>query len=99
MRGSLRLEDGAGAVHHQQVVRGEEDRPLRDLLHADPVLAGHAAAELDARFEDLPPGREHARDLAAVALVEEDDRMDVAVAGVKDVADQELVAGGGPAYT
>src|SRR4030095_7164970 len=40
-------------------------------------------------------GREHARDLAAVALVEEDDRMDVAVAGVKDVADPELVALGG----
>jgi hypothetical protein len=42
-----------------------------------------------------PPGREHAGDLAAIALVEEDDRMDVAVAGMKDVADPELVALGG----
>ena len=69
-----------------------KQRHLRDLLDADAVLAGDAAAERDARLEDLPAGREHALDLVRVALVEEDDRVDVAVAGVEDVADAEAVA-------
>jgi hypothetical protein len=39
--------------------------------------------------ENLVAGRQHALDLIGVALVEEQDRMDVAVAGVKDVGDAD----------
>src|SRR5581483_12088490 len=78
--------------HPAQVVRREEEGHLADLLDADPVLPGQAAAERDARLEDLLARREHAPHLAGVALVEEDDRVDVAVAGVEDVPDPEGVA-------
>ena len=81
--------------HREQVVGREQQRHLRDLLDADAVLAGDAAAERDARLEDLAAGGEDALDLVRVALVEEDDRVDVAVAGVEDVADAQAVALGG----
>ena len=80
------------ARHRQQVLGREQQRHELDLLDADAVLAGDAAAERDARVEDLVAGGEHALDLVGVALVEEQDRMDVAVAGVEDVGDAELVA-------
>src|SRR4029079_18279848 len=62
-----------------------------NLLDSDAVLAGDAAAERDARLEDLPTGGKHASDLSGVALVEQQDRMDVAVARMEHVADAQLV--------
>src|SRR5262249_59422909 len=53
---------------------------------------GDAATEGDAGLEDLAPGRQHRLHLVGVALVEEQDGVDVAVAGVEDVADAEPVA-------
>src|SRR6185295_5057263 len=58
----------------------------------DAVLARDAPAERDARLEDLPPGGEDTRHLVPIALVEEEDRVDVAVAGVEDVGDTQAVA-------
>ena len=52
------------------------------------MLAGDAAAAGDALVEDLVAGRQHALHLVGVALVEEQDRVDVAVAGVEDVGDR-----------
>ena len=63
------------------------------------MLAGDATAERDARLEDLVAGRQDARRLLAVALVEEDDRMDVAVTGMKDVADAQAMARADPLDT
>src|SRR5437667_103552 len=83
---------GAPPRHRAEVVGPEEERHLRHLLDPDAVLAGEAPAERDARLQDLPSRREHAPDLVLVALVEEEDRVDVAVAGVEDVGDAEPVA-------
>jgi hypothetical protein len=55
------------------------------------VLAGDAAAELDAGSRISRPAAS-TPDLVAIALVEEDDRMDVAVAGVEDVGDAQAMA-------
>src|SRR5438874_436171 len=89
---SLGIEHGAQPRHRAEVVGPEEERHLRHLLDPDAVLAGEAPAERDARLQDLPSRREHAPDLVLVALVEEEDRVDVAVAGVEDVGDAEPVA-------
>ncbi len=62
------------------------------LLDADAVLTGHAAPELETGEQDLPTGRQRARRLGGIALVVQNDGMDVAVAGVEDVADAEPVA-------
>src|SRR5262249_28316447 len=62
-----------------------------DLLDADAVLAGDAAALRDALLEDLVARREDALHFLGVAFVEEHDGMEVAVAGVEDVADAQVV--------
>ena len=64
------------------------------LLYADAVLAGQAAAELDAQLQDL-----EARDIGALQLglvvgVVEDQRVQIAVARMEDVGDREPVARG-----
>ena len=63
------------------------------LLDADAVLAGQAAADLDAELQDVGAGRLGLLQLAGVVGVEEDQRVQVAVAGVEDVGDREAVAG------
>src|SRR5262245_50331395 len=87
----LGIEDRAQSCHREQIVRSEEQRHLGDLLDPDPVLAGDAAAKRHARLQDLPASGEHPGHLVGSTLVEQDDGMDVAVAGVEDVADAEPV--------
>ena len=47
--------------------------------------------QADALLQDLVAGRQHALHLVGVALVEQQDRVDVAVAGVEDVGDPHVV--------
>ena len=54
------VERVAEACHHVQVVVGEQLCHEVDLLDADAVLAGDAAAAVDALVEDLVAGGEHA---------------------------------------
>src|SRR5947209_5655016 len=70
----VRVEGGAQPQHHGQVLGGEEAGHEVDLLDADAVLAGDAAAALHALLEDGVAGGQDAAHLALVALVEEDDR-------------------------
>ena len=62
------------------------------LLHADAMLAGQAAADLDAELQDV--GAELSRRVEAgrVVGVEHDQRMQVAVAGMEDVGDLQPVS-------
>src|SRR5262249_56207417 len=53
IRTLLGIEDGTQPDHREEVVRREEQRHLADLLDADAVLAGDAAAERDAGLENL----------------------------------------------
>ena len=63
----------------------------RGLLETDAVLARKRAAELDHRAEHLLARAFHLRQHIAVAEVEQDVGMQVAVAGVEDVRDRQLV--------
>ena len=74
-----------------QVIAVEQFVHEADLFHSDPVFAGHASAALDARIDNLAACLQHAIDLLLVALVEEQDWMDVAVAGVKYIDDANIV--------
>ncbi len=56
-----------------------------DLLHADAVLAGDRAAERDAEFENVGAERVGAFPFARLVRVEQDQRMQIAVAGVEHV--------------
>ena len=63
------------------------------LLDADAVLAGQHAAELDAAAQDVGAKSLGAVHLAGLVGVVEDQRMQIAVAGVKHVGDAQIVFG------
>ena len=93
MRGTtvLRIERTAQPQHLLQIGRAKQLRHEIQLLDADAVLAGDAAAAGDALVQDFRARFQHAPHLIRIALVEQDHRMDVAVAGVEDVADPQIV--------
>src|SRR6516164_7803959 len=55
------------------------------------MLTGDAAAAAQAFFQNVVTGVQHALHLLAVAFVEKQNRVDVAVAGMKNVGDPDLV--------
>src|SRR5690606_15602240 len=61
------------------------------LFHADAVLAGENAADLDAEAQDVGAEILRALQLVADIGVIEDQRMQIAVAGVEDIGDTQPV--------
>ena len=82
------VEDPAHRAHRRQGLRVEDQGHVVELVGAHAVLAGDAAARRDARRHDLPAGRVHPLGQVGVAAVEADVGVQVAVAGVEDVADR-----------
>src|SRR6185436_18851980 len=64
---------------------------LVELLDADTMLAGDRAADLDAALQDLGAKRFGASDGLRVAIVEQDERMKIAIAGVKDIGATQMI--------
>ena len=87
----MRVERLPQVVHRLQIIRREHLLHEMDLLDADAVFARHAAAAGQTRFEDFIARVQHAFDLLGMAFIEEQDRMDVAVARVEDVDDLDIV--------
>ena len=83
--------------HRGEVVGGEEQRHIILLLHADTVLAADHAALLDAYVHHAGGRLQRPLVLAAVAPVEQNDRVQVAVACVKHIGDGQPVLLGDPA--
>ncbi len=77
----LLLEVGLREHHRHQVA----------LLDADAVLAGQHAADLDAELQDFRAERLGLVELARLVGVVEDQRMQVAVAGMEHVGDAQAV--------
>ena len=74
-----------------EVDLGEHRRHQVALLDADAVLAGEHAADLDAQLQDVGAERLGALQLARLVGVVEDQRMQVAVAGMEHVGDAQAV--------
>src|SRR4051794_14658087 len=87
----FRIKRAAQAKHLIKVTRRKQLRHEVNLLDADAVLAGDAAAAGDALVEDFEAGREDFAHLFGIALVEQQHWMNVSVAGMKDVADCDAV--------
>src|SRR5262245_61444040 len=85
------VERPAQALHHREVVGAEEQRHRARLVDTDAVLARQRAARVDARLEDRLGERASALGLALGPCVVEDERVEIAVAGVEDVADPQAV--------
>ena len=79
------------AAHEREIGVGEEERHQLVFFHADAVFAGQAAADLHAIADDFGGDFHGALQLRGVARIEENDGVQVAVAGVKDVADEAAI--------
>ena len=77
----LLLEVGLGEHHRHQVA----------LLDADAVLAGQHAADFDAEAQDVGAEGLGAFEFARLVGVVEDQRVQIAVAGMEDVGDAQAV--------
>ena len=62
-----------------------------DLFHADPVLAGNRAADVDRELKYLGTELLGSRELARLVRIIEDQRVQVAVAGVKNIHTAQAV--------
>src|SRR5437764_9264221 len=61
------------------------------LLHADAVLARDRSAGLDTVLENVVAGTLRTRKLVGFASVEQNNRMEIAVSSMKDIADRQTV--------
>ena len=86
---ALRIECTVDAAHEIEIGVGEEKRHQFTFFHTDAVLAGEAAADLDAVANDFGGCLHGALELFVVAQIVENDGMKIAVAGMEDVADVE----------
>ena len=91
IEGGVGIEGVVDAAHEIEVGVGEEERHKFGFFHADAVLAGKRAADFDAIADDFGGGFQGALELRGVAGIVEYDGMQVAVAGVEDVADLKAV--------
>src|SRR5918994_5801701 len=92
----LRVEHSGGieAVletgHRRQIVGGVDQGHVPALLGPDAVLSGEGAADIDAVGDDLFARLQYALGRATDAAIEEHQRMQISVAGVKDVGDRQV---------
>ncbi len=87
-----RLQPG----HHQEIFRSKELWHEVDFFHADAVLSGDAAAAPDAFIQNLMTSSQYSFHLVGMALIEQQNGVNVAVAGMENVADANLMLGADP---
>lgn len=87
----FRIEGPTEPLHHRQIGGAEHAGHEIQLFDADAMFAGHAAAHLQTGVQNLLAGSQHALNLIRVAFIEKQDGVKIAVAGMKDIADANLV--------
>src|ERR1700761_9045182 len=90
---TLWIKGVVDAAHEIEIGVVEEERHELAFFHADAVLAGETAAHFDAVADDFCGGFHRSLELFVVAKIVENDGMEIAVAGVEDVADVETEFG------
>ena len=86
---ALWIEGVVNAAHEIEIGVVEVERHQLAFFHTDAVFAGETAADFDAVANDFGRGLHGALELLVVAEIVENDGMEVAIAGVEDVADVE----------
>ena len=85
------IDRHADPAHRVQIDVVEHLAQVLPLLHPHPVLAGDRAAEVDAESEDLARQLLGAPQFAFDPAIEEDERVQVAIARMEDVGDPDPV--------
>ena len=88
----VRVEGGLEPALLLQFMGVELHRHQVALFHADAMLAGQAAADLDAQLQDVGAEFLGGMEAGGIVGIEHDQRMQIAVAGVEDVGDLQAVA-------
>ena len=83
------IEDSTDAIHDVQIVIRKDVANVFSLFQADAMFTRHRAAGIRTQLQDLITDSKHGLVLAGLEGVEEHQGMQVAVAGMKDVADLE----------
>ena len=85
VRDTVRIECGAQSLHAIDFVSGEHVREVLAFFHSDSVFASEGAAHLDAHFENFAGEFFRAFERTGNPPIEKNQRMKIAVAGVKNV--------------
>ena len=88
------IEGGTQVPHRGKVTLRKHLVHEVDFLHPNAVLAGDGAATLQAFVQDLVAGHKHAFHLGRIPLIEQQNRMDVAIAGMEDIDDPQFISRG-----
>ena len=78
-------------LHQIEIFRREHERHQFVLFHADAVFAGQRAANRDAVPHDFCACSHDPLELVAIAFVEENQRVKVAVSCMENIADLQIV--------
>src|SRR6266496_2242644 len=81
----FRIEHTTQGAHRFEIVLRKLLLHEINFLHADPVFSRYAPPQFDALLQNIVPGCQRPTDLVGIAFVIQHQRMDIAVAGVKDV--------------
>src|SRR5204862_4267373 len=85
----FRIEDPAQGPHGIEIILCELLLHEINLFDTNAVLAGNAAAEFNAFFQNVLARREGLRHLVRLAFIIKNQRMNIAVAGMKDIRDAQ----------
>jgi hypothetical protein len=91
VEGGIGIESVMDAAHESEIGVGKDERHKLAFFHADAVLAGESAADLDAIADDFVGGGDGSLEMRGIAGIVKNDGVEIAVAGMKDVADLESV--------
>ena len=86
-----RVECIAQAQHHVEVFVGKQQRHQVALLQSHAMFAGDRSAHRHAVFQYVAARRLHQFQLLGIARIKQDQRMQVAVARMKDVTDAQSI--------
>src|SRR6185437_5637860 len=86
-----RIERVAHPAHQRQIRLAKQQRHQPILFHSHAVLASDCAAHLDAETDNCVGRRNRALELFRLARVEKNNRVQVAVARMKNISDLETI--------
>src|SRR6266849_10986035 len=84
---AIGIEGVVDATHEVEVGVGENEGHELGLFHADAVFAGERAADFEAVTDNFGGGLHGAFELSGIAGIVKNDGMQIAIAGVENVAD------------
>lgn len=88
---AARIETFSQVFHRGQITFRKHFVHEVDFLHTNAMLSRDRTAAVQALIQNLVTGEQDSLDLSSVPLIEQQDGMDVAVPGMKDIDDSQFM--------